>query len=130
MGEYETKQVNMGGKVGKIAKAHLCLFNDALLICNPKSKDKYKVVEEVPVDAEVTVQDIPDSKDTKGKLQFFNGLIFILSGTIELATPKQKYMITMNSPEEKKPLLFSLSKVVEDHNNKVKGSKCSTHFQK
>jgi hypothetical protein len=53
---------SVGGKVGKVTKAHTALFNDLLLICHPKSKEKYKIAEEVVMDAEISIQDIAHSK--------------------------------------------------------------------
>lgn len=107
LGEYETKTANMGGKTGKVQKAHLVLFNDMLLICHPKSKDRYKVVDEVPLNVEISVQEIPSKSSTS---------------TLEVTTPKQKFLLSFPSIEERKPFYENLNKVLEHYNNKVKGN--------
>jgi hypothetical protein len=60
VGEWETKQVKLGGK--KVRQAHVFLFNDAILF-SQKNKEKQKVLEEVPLVADTTVVDSkPDYK--------------------------------------------------------------------
>jgi len=79
------------------------LFNDVLLISKLKSKDKHKVVEEINLDSDLQV-----AKSSEGP-KFF-----------DVISPKVKYTFKFDKAEEAERPFTTISRVIEETNNKIK----------
>lgn len=62
--EADTKYVSIGEKKEKAQKAHCFLFKDIILLAVPKSNHKYKVVECITLEGEISVEDVIAKKGT------------------------------------------------------------------